>query len=309
MSSLHLVAVFVTATLSACTLSDHDVGLLEPEDSFDGDGNNNGDNPAGSDLSRARQLFDAGVYPVLVAKCSGGACHSRTAADPMSTRFVATTANEGWQIATNFTAVVGNHTASAAPVLTLIAGGVHKGAAYTSGEAAQVAAWLEAESQLRNGQPMAIPGTETLSQATERVRREFVACMTPEDFTAANVPQAVATLTSRNYQQCGSCHGTGEAGFIASAEAGALFTALTTRPALFVQYFSADLTLGPAGAKVTLNERSMRGVAETQDPHGEHPPFNPTNNPARVALTEFYVRTMSRKAAGSCNVPSATLVD
>jgi hypothetical protein len=48
----------------------------DPLDSPDGDGNDNGDNPAGSDLSAAKMLFDSNVYPIVNAKCTGGACHS-----------------------------------------------------------------------------------------------------------------------------------------------------------------------------------------------------------------------------------------
>ena len=44
----------------------------DPLQSPDGDGNDNGDNPAGSDLSAAKQLFDSNVYPVINAKCTGG---------------------------------------------------------------------------------------------------------------------------------------------------------------------------------------------------------------------------------------------
>ena len=38
-----------------------------PLDSDDGDGNNNGDNPAMGDLTAAKMLFDTNVYPVVAA--------------------------------------------------------------------------------------------------------------------------------------------------------------------------------------------------------------------------------------------------
>ena len=166
----------------------------DPLDSPDGDGNDNGDNPAGSDLSAAKMLFDTNVYPVVNAKCSGGACHSETATGSTVTRFVATDAAKGWQTATNYAALVGNYAASAAPILTKVKAG-HQGKTYTPTEEANITAWLNKEVELRNGQTAPPPtGTETLSAATERVLSEFAGCMTKTDFDAANMAQAWGCL-------------------------------------------------------------------------------------------------------------------
>lgn len=296
------------ALLAAFGCTD-DAFIYTPDNYPDRDGNDNADNPAGGDLRRARQLFDTGVFPVLVAKCSGGACHAQSSSTALISRFVATDPDHAWSTATNFTAVVGNHSASLAPVLTKITAAPHFGLAYTADETAAIVAWLDAEVEIRNGQLTVIPDAETLSAAAERVQREFVACMRLEDFEAAKMAQAVANLVGLNNQACTTCHAAGEAGFVALGEAPELFAALTTSPSLLIQYLSVDLTGGAAAAKMIVNRSSVLGVATGQDPHRDHPRFNPTHNAGMTALTQLYNQTMARKAAGTCNLSSATLVD
>jgi hypothetical protein len=119
-----LMTLIATAGLASC------VGDISSKaDPKNGnDGNDNGDNPAGADLSEARRLFDTNVYTILNRKCSGGGCHSETAAGATLTRFVATDAERGWEVAVNYTALVGSFAPSTAPVLTLIQpSGSHKG--------------------------------------------------------------------------------------------------------------------------------------------------------------------------------------
>jgi hypothetical protein len=302
MSSLRLVAVLSTAALMACV--DGPEGSYDPFDSTDFDGNDNGDNPAGGDLTPAKAKFDSRVFPTLLAKCSTTACHSERASGPTLTRFVATDAARGWQIATNYSALIGNHAESNAPVLTLIAPGTHYGTSYTTDEATAIRAWLHSEIYIRNGR-IYVPDTETLSQATERVRREFAACMSLPDFQAANMAQAWGSLNAQNNQQCDDCHASGAEGFVAT-QTGDLFTALSTTPALLMQYFSVDLTKGAPAATMIINQSSFAGVGTGQDPHREHPRFNPWNNQGVTAVTQFYTATMARKAAGACDPPSAT---
>lgn len=308
MKSLRLVALLATAALPSCVSDDHWDLPSSPFDSSDGDGNGNGDNPAGGDLHRAKALFDSGVFPTIQAKCSTNACHAETAVGATLTRFVAGDPARGWQVATNYAVVVGsNHAASTAPVLTLITPGTHKGVTYTSDEATQIAAWLDSEVEIRNAQPPAVPNPviETLSEATERARTEFVACMTLADFQAANMATAWASTRALNNQECAHCHSTGDEGFIASPDSGGVFTALTTNPALLMMYFSVDLTAGAAPAKMIINQHSQRGVAQGEDPHREHPRYNPTSNQGMTALTQLYYATMARKAAGTCNPPAS----
>jgi hypothetical protein len=311
MSSPRAAAVLSTVALMSC-ISDHydDGGRGDPLESPDGDGNDNGDNPAGGDLAPAKALFDTGVYPTLVMKCSTNACHSETATGPTLTRFVATDAARGWQVATNYAALIGNHAASNAPVLTLVTPGAHKGITYTTDEAAKLTAWLASEIEIRNGQAPPLALAESLSQATERARREFVACMTLTDFQTANMAQAWAGLYAQNNERCDKCHASGGDGFIATEEGDQLYTALTTTPAMLMQYFTVDLTTGASAAKMIVNQSSHAGVSLGGDPHREHPRFNSWNNQGVTAVTQFYNATMARKAAGTCDPPSAhNLVD
>ncbi len=291
-----LLAAIATVCLIGCVGGIESGGGTDPLDSPDGDGNDNGDNPAGSDLSAAKALFDSGVFPTVTMKCSGGACHAENAQGTTLTRFVTADVARGWQVATNYTALVGNYAASAAPILTMIKPGTHKNVTYTTDEEAKITAWLNKELELRNGQPMqpTTPGVETLSQATERVLSKFAGCMQLTDFTAANMAQAWGNMNAQNNQQCENCHSTGGEGFIASQNGNLMYNVVSTKKYFFLQYLTVDLTMGAAMAKVVINNASMKGVAEGLDPHREHPRFNADNNQGKTALTQFYNATMAR---------------
>jgi hypothetical protein len=271
---------------------------IDPLDVEDGqDGNDDGGNPTGNDLSAAKALFDTGVFPTIAMKCSTNACHSETATGTTLTRFVATDAARGWQVAVNYAALVGNYAASAAPILTMIKPGTHKNVTYTTDEETKITAWLNKEVELRNTSttnPPPPPGTESLSQATERVLSKFAGCMQITDFNAANMAQAWGNMNSTNNQQCENCHATGGEGFIASQQATAMYGVVSTKKYFFLQYLTVDLTMGAAAAKVIINTTSMTGVATGQAPHAEHPRFNPTQNQGMTALTKFYNATMAR---------------
>jgi hypothetical protein len=260
------------------------------------DGNDNGDNPAGSDLTAAKQLFDQNVYSIVNAKCSGGGCHSETATGTTLTRFVATDAARGWEVAVGYTALVGNFSPSAAPILTMIKPGTHKGVTYTPDQETKITEWLNKEVELRNGQTPTPPGGggETLSQATERVLSAFAGCMTLENFQQTNMAQAWGGMRAQNNQECENCHNFGDQGFIASQQTQLMFDVVSTKKMFFLQYLTVDLTKGAAQAKVIINTVSFQGVATGQDPHREHPRFNATNNQGMTALTNFYNRTMER---------------
>lgn len=281
----------------------------DPLTTGDGDGNDNGDNPAGGDLTAAKQLFDNGVFP-LIQKCGGVACHGEAALGATLTRFVADDAARGWQIATNYTAVVGNYVAANAGMITYIDGRNHQGMPdWSATEKAAITAWLDKELELRSGQPVepgpGDPGTtETLAQATERVLSEWAGCMTVANFNAANMAQAWGAMQAQNNQECDNCHANGDGGFFATRyQPQRFFDILQTKKYFFLQYMTVDLTNGAAEAKIVINDMSMRGVANGQDPHREHPRFNADNNQGRNALLQFYNATMQRKQNGECAPP------
>ena len=75
-----------------------------------------------------------------------------------------------------------------------------------------------------------------------------------------------------------------------------MFPAISTRKMYFLQYFTVDLTKGPADAKVIINTVSFKGVALGQDPHREHPRFNPDTNQGMTALNTFYQKVTASVA-------------
>jgi hypothetical protein len=261
-------------------------------------------NPTNGDLTQAKMKFDTNVYPIISAqtKCGSAGCHAQAGTGGSVTKFVATNPSDGWSVATQYTALVGNFTSSAAPILTMVKSG-HKGMSYTSGEEAKIVEWLDAEVSARNGQPSQPqqPQGETLSQATERVLSAFAGCMQKTDFDAANMANAWGNMNTNNNSQCENCHATGGEGFIASRNSQFMYDVVSTKKYYFLQYLTVDLTGGAAAAKVVINQASFLGVSQGQDPHREHPRFNATNNQGMTALTQFYNATMTRVGtAGLC---------
>jgi hypothetical protein len=237
-------------------------------------------------------------------KCTGGACHSETAVGTTLTRFVATDAARGWEVAVGYQALVSNFASSAAPIITLIKSGTHKEVTYTPDEESKIVAWLDAEVAARNGQPTEpdpTTGGETLSQATERVLSAFAGCMTIENFQTANMSQAWGGMDAQNNTECDNCHNTGGEGFIASRQSQFMFDVISTKKYFFLQYFTVNLTMGAAMAKVELNKSSFLGVSNAQDPHREHPRFNGSlNSEGQQASLEFYNLTNAAMLAGGC---------
>jgi hypothetical protein len=300
---ISLLAAIATVGLVGCIGSVEQGG--NPLETGDGDGNDNGDNPAGGDLTAAKQLFDTNVFGILSAKCTGSACHAETSQGATLTRFVATDPAKGWQTATNYQALVGNFTATAAPIITKVKPGTHQGIVYTPDEETKITAWLSKELELRNGQTVpTTPGAETLAQASERVLAEFAGCMTLTEFQAANMAEEWGDMNAQNNQQCENCHATGGEGFVASQNEAFMWNVFSNRKYYFLQYLTVDLLGGPAAAKVIMNETSFRGVATAQAPHQEHPTFNAgLNSQGMVALKNFYDSVMAKKTAGTCGAP------
>ena len=300
---LMLASVGLMASLAGC-VGGLDVPQMttDPLATPDGDGNDNGDNPVGADLSAAKALFDSGVYTVISAKCSTGACHQQAGAGGSITKFVATDASEGWQIATNYGALVGTFDAASAPILNKIAGGHQNVTPYTAAEKTAITSWLNKEIELRNGQEGGTSPTapETLGAASERVTNAFASCMNITDFQTADMANKWGNKGS-NEGPCKTCHVNGGYGFIASDDEGRFFNRVTTNKWEFLQYFTANLTMGAAAATMEVNRVSFNGVSQNKDPHREHPRFNSTDNDQAIqALQQFYTLTMARVTAGGC---------
>ena len=129
----NLLALIASVGLIGCVggIDDAPDGTIPP-------GTNTGPSVPGADLTEAKRLYDTNVHSVMVAKCSGGGCHSDTAQGATLTRFVASDATKGWETAVNYVGLVGNFTTSA-PILTRIEPG-HKNMTYTPAEKASMLA-------------------------------------------------------------------------------------------------------------------------------------------------------------------------
>lgn len=285
-----ILALIASAGLVGC------VGDVSPPIIDDGSGTPDIDNPAQNDLAPAKQLFDDNVYPILLAKCSGGACHSEIGEGGSITKFVAADRAKGWNVATNYTALVGAYT-DAAPVLKKVEPG-HYERTYEQAEKDKIVAWLSKELELRQGTGEQQPGGESLSAAAERVMSQFAGCMTLANFNAANMRQWGNVGT--NEGNCVQCHGTGYYSFIANNVAEPMFNVISTKKMFWLQYFTVNLAGGPAAAKVETNKVSFAGVYNRQPPHISHPTFNYPNNNGVTALNNFYQLTIDEIAKGTC---------
>ena len=203
------------------------VDLPPPPDPTPGDdGNDDGDNPANGALTVAKAAFDQKVFPLIQAKCGNAACHAEGTGASV-TRFVASDAARGWQVAVGYSSLVGNFTPAAAPILTYVEPG-HQGTQWVATEVTAITEWLAEEAAARNGQTATPPpaGQESLSQATERVLREFNGCMTVQDFQAVNFGSAWAQ-TGSDEGDCEQCHISGGEGFLATRNAQYMYDVLS----------------------------------------------------------------------------------
>src|SRR5947209_1759203 len=92
----------------------------------------------------ARMAFDSGVYPIISAAGRCVSCHSAAGTSGNDTGFVGTTAENGYDTAVGYVALVGDLTPAGAPILAKIAGG-HEGQSYTDNEKSLITTWLSAE--------------------------------------------------------------------------------------------------------------------------------------------------------------------
>lgn len=300
-----LLSLLVASTMVACVGGIEEPPVTEnpvpePLETPDGDGNENGDNPAGGDLTEAKSLFDSGVYNVVKTKCTGGSCHNESGVGGSATKFVADDAVRGWQIATNYSALVSFYVPTSAPILTKIASG-HESVEYDPAEVTAITAWLNKELELRNGQPVMPPtGGETLGAAAERVMQQFAGCLSVDDFQAVDFGLKWGNKGSGE-GQCEQCHSNGYYGALMNNDNQKMERRLKTKKYEFLMYFTPDLTQGPTGAKMVVNRASFYGVSEGLDPHREHPTFNAgDDDQAIIALKDLYDLTQARVLAGGC---------
>lgn len=252
----------------------------------------NTDGVVGQDDAPPATAFDE-VHPILLAKCV--ACHAIGDTSMQLTKFVSQDLAATYTAVTSTTALVGNFTASTAPVLTKLAP-MHQALTYTAAESAAITAWLDDEVATRFPATVNAANTETPSEATLRLMTQYAGCMNIPDAQTVGMWPPTGAI---NPQPCDNCHATAGYGFLASLDASFFSTALRQYPQLTAQYYIVDLSSGVANARVVVNSANFERVASRQGPHADHPPFDVSATSAGMqAIAAAYV------AAPSCAGPN-----
>jgi hypothetical protein len=153
---------------------------------------------------------------------------------------------------------------------------------------------------LPDAKPIVADATTT-TDGTTTPNDEFarwMKCMTLSDFRAAKMTAEWNKLLATGNTECRTCHENGGEGFIVSANEQKFFGVVSTNRYYALQFFTYEAFA--ATFDVTSNDIAMNGVSTGQDPHREHPRFNPTLGLA--ASRDFADRTQARydAAAGNC---------
>jgi len=297
-SLLAIVAAGLVGCVGGIDMPTNGTPPTPPTDGVGGGG-------TGPAAAEARTLFENTVYPIVSAKCIG--CHSSAGAVGNVTAFVAPAKADAYVTAVGYQALVGDWTATGAPILLKItAAAGHQGQTYSPADKSAITAWLAKELESRaGGSPTTPPtGGESPADATIRLTKEWSGCMKLANFTTANM-KAWGNMQAGN-SACKTCHNAGEYGNIADNVDNPFFTVISTNKYYMAQYFSADLSGGVANAKMIINTRSFTGVGSALAPHIEHPRFNLTGSTGLAALQKFYDLTVAAKTAGTCGPPTLT---
>jgi hypothetical protein len=248
-----------------------------------------------------RKLFDAGVYPAIMARCAS--CHSETPTNgaPPNTGFV------GASVATGYTVMLGKNNVHGnflqnARLLVKVAEG-HYGPWGTDQQTA-IEAWFTKELEERSG-----GGSDPLPvQPAEKLMQNFASCMTLETFSAANMAAACGNQNCENNQQCRDCHiqaSPTNRNFLASTVNEDFFVRLQTNRVLLQKYFlptPADSPTPTMSSNMPLFEMALGA----QGAYFQHPRVNngngtPTNNGCTQAMAAFLDATVQKATAAGPN--------
>lgn len=237
----------------------------------------------------ARELYINNVHPVM-ARCNGPACHAvdATASGAIGKYYTADPA-AGYTAIKMATTIVGDYS-SIAPILTKIDAG-HQAITYSTTERNDILDWLAAElteAQQDPTQPPPVDPAELL--------RTWSACMTQDNFDAANMPNLMGNAAAANGQACKNCHTGGAFGFVTDPNALQYFTALSSSMSQLVKYF------GVQNGQITIATGAMNNAGSAI---AQHPPFVAEDLPGYAAITQFYDLTKAAMTAGNCGPPKA----
>jgi len=303
-----LVTMIASLSLAACVGgidgggTGGDDGVVDPNPGGTGGGG------TGAAAAEAKKLFTDNVQPIIAMKCIG--CHNVTGPVGNITGFVDADKSNAYATAVGYQAVVGDYTPAGAPILTIVTMGMHKGNKYEADQISKITGWLNKEIEARTSGGTGSgsgsgTGGESPQAASQRLLGEWSGCLSLANFEAADL-RNFGNVNAGGGGNCKTCHALGEFGHIVSNVSSPFFQTITTNKYYMLQYFSVDLSMGVAAAKVAINTRSFAGVGNRLAPHEAHPGFDPVNNAGMAALQKFYTATMARKTAGTCDPPRLT---
>jgi hypothetical protein len=242
----------------------------------------------------ARTQYTQNVHPIM-ARCQGTACHSLDApASSAIGKYYVPDAAQTYIEITNAPSIVGGYE-SIAPIITKIDAG-HQGVSYSGADRTAITAWLAAETRERADDPTQPPPVDPL-----KLLQEWSACMTLENFTAAQMPQRFGGLISTDQRACRNCHNDGAFGFTTSLSAQLYFNLVATSKSQNLKYFSV------ANGKVVINMGALTNAGTVL---ANHPPFDPVNNLGMPALQQFYDLTeTARLEAGDLGCGEPKLIN
>ena len=124
---------------------------------------------------------------------------------------------------------------------------------------------------------------------------DWMKCMTLSDFRTANMTGAWNGLITENDERCDACHENGSEGFIVTPNEQKFFDVLHTNQYYALLFFTPKIT---DRFVVVENRPAMLGVSQGQDPHREHPVFDPYEG--IEASARFVALTQAKFDAGQC---------
>jgi hypothetical protein len=157
--------------------------------------------------------------------------------------------------------------------------------------------------------PMPQPKEDPAKPTTNNYER-WMKCMTIEDFrTAGMVNEWNETYSYQNMTgdtpedttegtTCEKCHENGSEGFIVTPNEQKFFDTIKTDRYYALEYFTFSPLVTPF--EVTENRIAMAGVSTGQDPHREHPRFNPSAGLAASKLFAALTQAKYNVAKGDC---------
>ena len=263
--------------------------------------------PAGT----AQKKFEDGVYPTIAAKCIG--CHKENAVAggaPASSGFVKPTLSGAYDLIIGFPNVHGGFAANA-KILTYVTLQGHQGQTYDPDQIAAIEDWLSTELQERGGGGGTTPPPGGIGVTTEKLLNDFSACMTIDNFTAANMPDGCGNLNTNNNANCNNCHETGGFRFAAGRQATNFFDRVSSNRTYLQKYFQVTGVENPATAKLEPNLPLFEAVLSGTGTYFQHERVNntPTNNSCTQAMQAFYTATMEKIAAGVTACGPSKLID